>query len=335
MAIVRPTATSTLACLPVTSRQYRRMPSRPRCGSLNGSDLYVASSVNSAATASSSASSHARAYRSAHSSTPIAPPRSLDRLRREPVERLHGQLEVLLLRVFEPRVGEPAQRLHEQHHRRDACASDLSRVVERTAREPVRRAGDLLDRLAGQLDQRLVEQDRLDVPDALPLDLDVLLLREAARRSLRVAQHLRKLCRVEVTLVEQTLGRLDDRRDDARFRHDAAHRGHGALPGPLRDLADLELETRSARQRVPPLVHRRRARVRGLPAERHLVALDSEGAEHDAEGEIHRLEDGTLLDVELEVRDGAFELGTSLERGVELDAMLAQRVRQRDPVRIL
>jgi hypothetical protein len=52
-----------------------------------------------------------------------------ERLRRQPVERLHGELEVLLLRVLELRVREAAEALDEEHHRRDAGAGDLGRVV--------------------------------------------------------------------------------------------------------------------------------------------------------------------------------------------------------------
>ena len=51
---------------------------------------------------------------------------------------------------------------------------------------------------------------------------------------------------VEVALVEQALGRLDDRRDDARLGDDAAHRADCSAAGTLGDLADLQLELRRA-----------------------------------------------------------------------------------------
>ena len=79
-------------------------------------------------------------------------------------------------------------------------------------------------------------------------------------------------------------------------------------PTRLRDLAELELELRGAGERVAALVHRRRAGVRGLAAERDEVALDAEGAEHDAERQVERLEHRPLLDVELEVRRRVLEL---------------------------
>ena len=52
-----------------------------------------------------------------------------------------------------------------------------------------------------------------------------------------------------------------------------------------------------------------------------------------AEREAHRLEHRALLDVQLEVGGGALELRPGLERPVEIDAVLAQRVGQRDAVR--
>src|SRR3954449_6138233 len=88
-----------------------------------------------------------------------------DRLLGEPVEREHGELDVLLPRVLELRVREAAQALDEEHDRRDAGAGALGGVVERAAWEAVRRAGDFANRLVGELEQLVVEQDRLDVPD--------------------------------------------------------------------------------------------------------------------------------------------------------------------------
>jgi hypothetical protein len=72
-------------------------------------------------------------------------------------------------------VREAAQRLHEQHDRWNAGSRNLCRVVKRPAREAVRRlARHLADRFGCELDQRIVEEDRLDLPDPLPLDLEVL-----------------------------------------------------------------------------------------------------------------------------------------------------------------
>ena len=102
-------------------------------------------------------------------------------------------------------------------------------------------------------------------------------------------------------------------------------------PVALRDLADLELELRRAGQRVAALVHRRRARVRGLAAERDLVALDAERPEHDAERQIQRLEHRPLLDVQLEVARPRSRAAPRLQRAVELDAVRAQARRAAPP----
>ena len=254
---------------------------------------------------------------------------------RQPVECSHRKLDVLLLGVLELRVREPTEALDEQHHGRHAGASDLGRVVERAARQPVRRARDFPDRLVGELDQPLVEEDRLDVPDPLPLDLDVLFLGKPPRGCLRVAQHLRQLDGVEMPLVEQALGGLDDRGDDAWFRHHAAHRADGALSDPLGDLTDLQLEPGRTGERVATLVHRGRARVGRLAAKGHLVALDAERPQYDPERQVERLQNRTLLDVELEVGGGVLELASSFEGGVEIDIEAGDCVGQRDALSVL
>jgi hypothetical protein len=132
----------------------------------------------------------------------------------------------------------------------------------------VRRARDLSYRLVRELDQPVVERDRLDVPDALPGDLDVLLPREPLARLPRELEQAPELGGLEVTLVEQLLGRLDDGGDDARPAHDAAGRAHRALADLGRDRPDLERELRGAGERVAALVHRSRAGVGGLAAPR-------------------------------------------------------------------
>src|SRR6187401_2054466 len=159
-----------------------------------------------------------------------------------------------------------------------------------------------------ELDQLGVEQNRLDAPYLLPFDLDVFLSPEALARVLRLGEHHRELRGIEMTLVEENRACLDDGRDDSRPCDAAPHRADRAVGGALRDVTDLEGELRRCGQRVAPLVHRRRPRMRGLAPEGDLVALDAEGAEDDAERDVHRLEHGPLLDVQLEVGGGVFEL---------------------------
>src|SRR5262245_62250715 len=100
----------------------------------------------------------------------------------------------------------------------------------------------LANGLIGELDQCLVEEDRLDVPDSLPADLDLFFRRKTFGRALCLVEHAGQPGRVEVTLVEQTFGGLDHRGDDSRLRHDAAHGAHRSVARRLRNLADLELE---------------------------------------------------------------------------------------------
>ena len=62
------------------------------------------------------------------------------------------------------------------------------------------------------------------------------------------------------------------------------------------------------------------------------MTLDPERSQDRAEREIERLENGSLLDVELEVRRRRLQLASSLERTVEVDVVLAERVRKGDAV---
>src|SRR5215218_1461836 len=58
------------------------------------------------------------------------------------------------------------------------------------------------------------------------------------------------------------------------------------------------------------------------------VALDAEGTKHHPERQVHPLQDGALLDVELQVGRGVLELASGLVDRVEVDAVLGQGVGQ-------
>ncbi len=152
-----------------------------------------------------------------------------------------------------------------------------------------------------EAEERLVEEDRLDRPDLLPLDLDPLLLCESGARLLGEREHRGELRSVQVPLVEELLGGLDDRGDDARLADDAAGGANGAVSRSLGDAADLQSELRCSRERITPRFHGRRTSVRCLAAPRDAVALDAEGPENDSERQVERLEHRALLDVQLEV----------------------------------
>src|SRR4029079_1157363 len=98
---------------------------------------------------------------------------------------------MLVARVLELRVGQAAEALHEQHHGRHAGAGDLGGVMERTRRQAMRRSRYSLSRVVAEVDQGRVEQDRLDVPDPLPGDLEVLLGGEELARLLCQTEELR------------------------------------------------------------------------------------------------------------------------------------------------
>ena len=72
----------------------------------------------------------------------------------------------------------------------------------------------------------------------------------------------------------------------------------------------------------------------GLSVPDHAMTLDSERAEHDSERQSERLEHGALLDVELEIRGRGLELGAGVEGRVEVDVVLGQGIRKRDPVAV-
>ena len=126
--------------------------------------------------------------------------------------------------------------------RRAAAPRGAGATTLRPRRPPPRRA-----------EQRLVEQDRLDRPDPLPLDLDPLLRREALARRFASASIAASSARVEVALVEELLGCLHHRRDDPRPADDAPATCRRRPRPCAGDLADLERELRRAGERVPAL----------------------------------------------------------------------------------
>ena len=213
---------------------------------------------------------------------------------------------------------------------RETSAASCSGPEGRRCDRPVH----LLDRLLGKADQRVVEEDRLDRPDALPGDVDRLLGGEALARRLRLAEHRRKPLCAQVALIEKLLRGLDDRGHDARLADDSARGADGASAGAPCDFTDLERELRRAGERVAALVHRRRAGMRRLSTPRDAMPLDTEGPEHDSEGKPEALEHRTLLDMQLEVGGGRVELLPRRERRVEIDAVSREGIGKRNSVAV-
>ena len=190
--------------------------------------------------------------------------------------------------------------------------------------QPAVGAGDLADRRAGDVDQALVERDRLDPPDLLDLHRAALLGGEPLGGREELGLHRRQRGGVEVALVDQYLGAARHGRDDARRAGGGADRADAVVA--QRDLAQLERGSRGREKRVAPLADGRRAGVRGLAGEVRPEALDADGAEHRADGEALGLEHRALLDVQLQVGAGAVQAVAGREHAADLDAVGAQYV---------
>ena len=188
------------------------------------------------------------------------------RLRRERVERLHRQLDVLRLRVLELRVREAAQALDEQHHGRHAGAGDLGGVVQRARRQPVRRAGDLADRRRRRARSATRRRGSARCSRAAPTRPRSSPRPRSAPRRPSPLQHPRELVGVRcrwssscsaVSTTDVTIPGRQMTPPDVQT---------APSPDLARDVADLERELRRAGERVAAHVHRRRAGVRGLAA---------------------------------------------------------------------
>src|SRR5439155_9553770 len=148
---------------------------------------------------------------------------------------------------------------------------------------------------------------RLDPPQSAPVDLHVVLARGALRCLLRVAQHRGEHAGVQRALVERDLAHARNRGDYLWLDVDNADGADDAgarLRVPPRDVAAFERRLRGCEECVAAHRNGRRSGVRRLAGEAKHVTLDAEGTEHDAGWFVHRLEDRSLLDVELEIRAG-------------------------------
>src|SRR5918997_3755198 len=295
------------------------------------SSLYRLDALTSAFMRASSASS--RTPRSRNSSLSKASPFSLPArcpiygLDREPVQRAHRELEVLLRRILVLGVAQTPQALDEEHDRRHV-RGHRGGVVQRAAGEPVRLPGHLVHGLLGQAEELVVEEDGLYAPEPLPLDRDALFRGDPLGGSLRHVEHVGEHGRVERPLVEGHLAPAVERRDyGGRDVDEAGGRAHVVATGGV--VSELHGGPRRRDKGVPPHVHRRRAGVGVLAGEAYGVTLYPEGTEHHPQRVVHALEDWSLLDVQLDVRCGVLELPVGLVHPVELHAVLAQSVGER------
>ena len=225
-------------------------------------------------------------------------------------------------------VADAAEALDEHHHRRHPCARDLGGVVERTAVHPGRvgGTGQLLDHRRRHVAQLRVEGDRRDAPQLLDPDRDALLLRDPLGRLARARQQPGQHLAVRVALIDRQLHGLGD---------DGRHSGRGHQP-PGRELgvrlarrvAQLEQQPRRGAQRLPALLHRRRAGVGRLAVEADHVALDADRPVDHRQRQAEVLEHGPLLDVELDVAEDAVQARAGLAHPVQPHAVGGQHLRE-------
>src|SRR5215204_3017123 len=200
----------------------------------------------------------------------------LHRLDRKPVQRLHGELQVLLRRVLVFGVAEAAKALDEDHYGRHE-AGHLRRVVQGPAGQSVRPSGYLVARLFRERDEVFVEGDGLYAPQPLPLDGDVFFGGDAGGGLLGGVEHARQHGGVEGALVEGHLAPPVERGDDGGADVDEARGGPHIVASPG-VVAEGYRRTGCRDERVPPYFHRGGTGMGVLARKTDGVTLDAEGA---------------------------------------------------------
>ena len=150
--------------------------------------------------------------------------------------------------------------------------------MQRTRRKLWRDStGHFRNRVGRKFHQLRAKGDRLNGPDALPLDCAAFLGGEALAGGFGFCKHLRQDAGVEIAHIQGRLAAADHRCHDSRERLDAAHGRygirmfHGYRP-------NLEGELCGSCESVMPDIHRRRSRVRFLTVEGDRMALDTLGS---------------------------------------------------------
>ena len=216
---------------------------------------------------------------------------------------------------------------------RETSAASCSGPLGRRWRRP----RDLADGLLRELDQRLVEQDRLDRSRSAPT---------RPRRSPR--RRTAATPRAPASSIAASFAASSARWSS---RHSAVSTTEVTIPGFVTTAPIVHTAPPPAPRAISRISSSSFARaaasasrrwsigvepgVRRLTAERDLVALDAERAEHDAEREAHRLEHRPLLDVQLEVGRGVRRAAPapSSARSSD-DPVRGEHIRQRVAVRV-
>ena len=241
------------------------------------------------------------------------------------------------LRVLELRVREAAQALHEEHHRRDAGARDLGRVVQRARRQPVRRARAPRGSPRRRARSASRRRGSARCSRSAPTRPRCSPRRRTARRACCASSSIRASdAGVEMALVEQLLGRLDDRGDDARLarrrrptcrprRRRPRPRSRGSssasFAAPASASRRLSIGVEPACAAWPRQVKRERSTP-------NVPSTTPSGRSSDSST-------GPCSMCSSRYARRVLELRARVERAVELDAVLAQRVGQRDAVAVV
>ena len=134
----------------------------------------------------------------------------------EPMQGFDGLDKVFCAGIFERVVAQAAQGLDEEHDGGDAGPGDFGGVMQGPGgKADGGGAGDPGDGFLSQLEQRGVEGDGFDGPDAGPGDGAAFFGGEAVAGGLRFGQHPGKDLSVEVAEIEGALGAAHDGGNDA------------------------------------------------------------------------------------------------------------------------
>src|SRR4051812_41375226 len=112
-----------------------------------------------------------------------------DRFRRQRVERLHGHLEMLFLRVLDFVVGNAVEALDEHHDGGDAGPGDFGGVVEGAGGEAMWVGAGFANGFVAEGDEIVVKQNRFDLPKAFPRNGDISFLGETFAGFFRFSEH--------------------------------------------------------------------------------------------------------------------------------------------------
>src|ERR1700730_6760087 len=125
--------------------------------------------------------------------------------------------------VYDVPEANALERLDEQHDCGDARARDCGGIVERPGRHAMGGAGDFAYGLVAKIEEVRMEGDRLDIPNARPLDGAFFFGGESMAGLDGFLIHLRQDFCVEVALIECSFAAADDGGDNSWKCLEASH----------------------------------------------------------------------------------------------------------------